>query len=156
MNSLKKAGEDLGIKINTYLPEEVYKGDYLNLAPDILFEIDDGECTIHYGFGNPTYQKPPPKEAHTGIHKKDGIFICYGPEVNQGLELPNLSICDVAPTILHMLGQAVPEDMDGRVIKEIFKDRSNLATMSTKCRSSTVSKNRLKNRVRSLKRGGRV
>jgi hypothetical protein len=27
----------------------------------------------------------------------------------------------MAPTILHLMGEAVPDDMDGRVLEEIFE-----------------------------------
>ena len=28
---------------------------------------------------------------------------------------------DLAPTLLHLMGEAVPDDMDGRVLHEIFQ-----------------------------------
>jgi len=34
--------------------------------------------------------------------------------------LPEASILDLAPTILHLLGEPVPRIMDGRVLSEIF------------------------------------
>jgi arylsulfatase A-like enzyme len=58
----------------------------------------------------------------------NGIFISKGKGIKQDMELDSARIIDVAPTILHVMGSAVPEDMDGRVLKEIFEPNSTLAT----------------------------
>ena len=51
----------------------------------------------------------------------EGIFLAYGPEFNPNLQpIDGLKIEDIAPTLLYTLGLSVPDDMDGRVIKEIF------------------------------------
>lgn len=52
----------------------------------------------------------------------DGIFLAYGPGVQPGLEVKDAQIIDLAPTILHAMGEAVPEHMDGRVLEEILSD----------------------------------
>jgi hypothetical protein len=51
----------------------------------------------------------------------DGIFLAGGPHVIANpTSLENLSIEDVAPTVLHLMGLAIPTDMDGRVLTEIM------------------------------------
>ena len=55
----------------------------------------------------------------SGAHAPDGILIAHGP----GLErrsVEGANIIDLAPTILHLLGEPVPEDMGGRVREELF------------------------------------
>jgi hypothetical protein len=52
----------------------------------------------------------------SGCHRREGIFIAAGPGIHAGVELPEASILDLAPTILHLLGEAVPPVMDGRVL----------------------------------------
>ncbi len=54
-----------------------------------------------------------------GTHRPDGILIAAGPGISCGTRV-NANIVDCAPTILAMLGLGVPEDMQGRVIQEIF------------------------------------
>ena len=50
----------------------------------------------------------------------DGILILSGPDLGTGIRLRKASILDVAPTLLHILGIPIGEDMDGRVLEEAF------------------------------------
>ena len=62
------------------------------------------------------------------IHDPYGIFIAYGPDILHAKEeLKGLEIIDIAPTILHVFGLPIPTDVDGRVIKEIFRPESEIA-----------------------------
>ena len=45
-------------------------------------------------------------------------MIISGPQVVSGQTLPEADIVDLAPTILHMLGEKVPRIMDGHVLSE--------------------------------------
>ena len=56
----------------------------------------------------------------SGCHRREGIFIAAGPAIHHGVELPEANILDLAPTIMHLLGEPVPRVMDGRVLDEIF------------------------------------
>ena len=47
----------------------------------------------------------------------DGIFIARGPAFRQGLTLPEASVRDITPTVLHVLGLEVGRDMDGKVLE---------------------------------------
>lgn len=46
-------------------------------------------------------------------HQLDGIFIAQGPGIPAGQPLTGPRIIDLAPTILHLLGEPAPADMDG-------------------------------------------
>ena len=59
---------------------------------------------------------------HVGTHRLDGIFMAMGDIIRQGEQIRNAQILDLAPTILYMLGQPIPDDMDGRVLIEILKE----------------------------------
>ena len=56
----------------------------------------------------------------SGSHRREGIFIANGPQLLAGRALPEVSILDLAPTIMHLLGRPLPAIMDGRVLNEIF------------------------------------
>jgi arylsulfatase A-like enzyme len=38
-----------------------------------------------------------------------------------GKDIANAHLIDIAPTLLHLLGVSVPEDMDGHVLTEAFQ-----------------------------------
>jgi arylsulfatase A-like enzyme len=63
-----------------------------------------------------------------GTHRLEGIFIARGPHIRQNHCLEQAQIMDVAPTILHILGIPIPNDMDGEVLRDIFSLDSDLAT----------------------------
>jgi predicted AlkP superfamily phosphohydrolase/phosphomutase len=58
----------------------------------------------------------------SGTHKTeaamDGIFAAAGGPLRRGVRLESASILDLAPTVLHLLGLPVPDDMEGRVLTE--------------------------------------
>lgn len=102
--------------------EEVYRGRHLVDAPDILF-LPRGLETIAFGdfeFGSNVVLEP--SYGVSSSHRMNGMFIAAGPGIRQGASLQSPSLIDLAPTILHALGLPVPEDMDGRVLSEIFSE----------------------------------
>jgi len=56
----------------------------------------------------------------SGSHRMYGILIACGPHITRGASVTNARIVDLAPTVLHMLGCSIPDDMDGRVLTEIL------------------------------------
>jgi predicted AlkP superfamily phosphohydrolase/phosphomutase len=94
---------------------EIYQGDHVENGPDLLVETTDPYCLIE-GAGMssivPTGQY---SGERTGNHLREGIFLLAGRAARRGALPVPLDICDVAPTILHLLDLPVQEDMDGRV-----------------------------------------
>lgn len=58
----------------------------------------------------------------SGTHQSEdaevGIFAARGGPFREGARLEEISITDVAPTLLHVLGLGVPRHLDGRVLGE--------------------------------------
>jgi predicted AlkP superfamily phosphohydrolase/phosphomutase len=52
----------------------------------------------------------------------DGVIFLAGPGARRGFRFTGATVYDIAPTILHWLGQPVAEDMDGRVLREPLSD----------------------------------
>lgn len=105
--------------------EEIYHGETIDKAPDLIVRWKP-HCWIR-GVSTPSGDiiKPyfPTEEQRTisGDHRLKGILIFYGKKIRRGIKTQNAQIIDIAPTILHMMGQPVPVDMDGEVLKEILQ-----------------------------------
>ena len=67
-------------------------------------------------------------EVYTGSHRAEGIMLCRGPSIDDGLNLRGARVVDVAPTVLHGMGQPVPANTDGRVLFDAFHPESTAAT----------------------------
>lgn len=107
-----------------YRKEELYVGKFVDEAPDLVADQTPG--THICGGISSNYVFTPPRK-WKGENKKIGTFIASGKDINEGKKISNISILDLAPTILHLMGTCVPEDMDGRVLKEIFSPHSEPA-----------------------------
>lgn len=74
------------------------------------------------------------REGEAYDHKEgapEGIFIAWGPTVKKGVRLPAVSLYDVTPTVLHLLGLPVGQDMKGRVVEEALADPRPVRWVST-------------------------
>ena len=50
-----------------------------------------------------------------------------GPEIRKGQQLRLSGIIDIAPTLLHILEIPIPQDMDGKVLRDLFEPDSPIA-----------------------------
>jgi predicted AlkP superfamily phosphohydrolase/phosphomutase len=103
--------------------EDIYKGERLENAPDIILTLADGYeagtdivlLNDRFIFSVDNHYLP-----GSGSHRRDGIFVIQGPGLRSGRIASGKNIVDIAPTILHLMGQPVPSDMDGIVMSDIF------------------------------------
>ncbi len=108
-------GRPLGTIVHK--PQALYRAT-TNIPPDLLIYFGDlswrsvgtlGTGAIHT-FDNDTG----PDDAN---HAQQGILILHDPaQPGGGREIKGMSLYDVAPTILHLLGQTPPPHMIGRII----------------------------------------
>jgi len=132
INELKKLEKTYGLKIDIFRREEVYIGDKSKQAPDILFKINDHQCNVQSStLKGEVFSKTIPFENKSGSHRSQGIFCAFGPDIKKGKKI-NAKIYDLAPTILHIFDITIPNDIDGRVLTEIFIDDSELAKRKPK------------------------
>jgi predicted AlkP superfamily phosphohydrolase/phosphomutase len=61
----------------------------------------------------------------------DGIFIASGPAFRSGVELAEVSIYDVAPTVLHVMGLPVGRDFEGEVLNDALSLDRPIAWVDT-------------------------
>lgn len=97
--------------------EEVYHGPYLEEAPDLFFSLDGLRYMPNTDFAFGPAFRPNP----SGTHRMEGILFMRGPGIRRGQVLEGANIVDIAPTVLAVLGQPVPADMDGKVLTEAFE-----------------------------------
>lgn len=109
-----------------YKREELYSGSFVENAPDLIIQMKDGYRISEAIMDEAEFlKKVDSQELVTAEHRLDGLLIAYGRELKRG-KIINAEIIDIAPTLLHLLDIPIPKDMDGRVLKEIFNEHSEL------------------------------
>jgi predicted AlkP superfamily phosphohydrolase/phosphomutase len=107
-----------------YRREELFEGPMTYLAPDLLIEWRDD-----------MYMPAEREEARdqvfvtrwregmswptSGSHRLDGVLIAAGPGIEAGTRITGATILDLLPTWLHLLGQPVPEGLEGQVLDDL-------------------------------------
>ena len=107
------------IVLNAFTREEVYRGPYLEEAPDIVFLPSPGYHASWY-FTEPSIVTK--TDGIRGCHRPEGVLIIAGAGTRKCSV--NASIVDLAPTILHFFGLPVLREMDGKVLVEAFEKGS--------------------------------
>ena len=107
-----------------YTKDQIYSGPFFESAPDIVFFDSTMTYRAHrlFEFGSKNMIAPDP--IYSGSHRMDGIFIGGGPDIVQNENISEARLIDLAPTILHMLGLAIPSDVDGKVLTNTFRTES--------------------------------
>jgi len=57
----------------------------------------------------------------SGCHRMNGVMIARGEAIKPASRLEGARIYDMAPTLLYLMNQDVPDDMDGRVFHEAIE-----------------------------------
>lgn len=101
--------------------EDVYNGPYLNIAPDILLQFSDDSMIIpKRQLGKKELFKNYDEISLSSDHSLYGIFLITGPFIKKSTNIKGHKIQDIAPTIMYLMGLPIPEDMDGKVLKDVL------------------------------------
>lgn len=121
---------DLPLFISELIDNPGTKADYVRLSLNMdlkdhflagriseqgtVVRYEGGECTM----GNLIWRK-----FISGVHHPEGVILVQGPGIRRGVRLQRgaSSVVDVAPTLLAMAGFPQAEDMDGKVLFDIFE-----------------------------------
>ncbi|MGI5818446.1 MAG: alkaline phosphatase family protein [Armatimonadota bacterium] len=117
--------------------EEIYHGPRVAEAPDLL-AVPRGyrrEILTDFTLSGPLTRDraddvfaPAVRE---GTHRLHGMLGLSGRSARSGFEAIGARIEDIAPTLLHLLGQPVPAYMDGRVLSEMLRGMPSPAREQT-------------------------
>lgn len=102
--------------------DEVYEGESLHCMPDLVgVPREDRVAVLPHGLrGKALAEVGECDVLWEAGHTLQGLFMAAGPDFRSG-ELPEASVCDIAPTVLYALDEAVPEYMDGAVLEAAFR-----------------------------------
>lgn len=96
--------------------EEAFGTSFTGVAPDLGVELHDGMAFSIIRSPDIVLARDEPK----GNHRWLGVCSVTGPGIGPGAQITELSICDVAPMVLHGLNLDIPDGLDGRLPTEIF------------------------------------
>ncbi len=119
------------IVLEAYRREELYHGERLETAPDIIIVTKD--CYKGGTSVDELISEVPLDVLSklSGVHRMDGIILAQGPHIRRNALIEGAGIIDVAPTVLYALGMPIPSDMDGVPLSELFEDAYTQQTATT-------------------------
>ena len=114
-----------------YRRDEIFHGPFAHEGADLVLDwwSENSLFSTQPSFPEDTdkpaliIRKHEPSETSEwgGTHRLYGILVARAPALKTGAEIENPHLIDLAPTILHLLGVSVPEDMDGSVLVDAFR-----------------------------------
>ncbi|MEC9388968.1 MAG: alkaline phosphatase family protein [Myxococcota bacterium] len=113
-----------------HLREDLYEGSRVTDSPDIVIELNERDgytYTLLPSARVPkgtTWRRLSPAEyaggkglGMNGTHRQYGVLALWGEGVRAGATV-DAGMADVVPTLLHLMGEAIPAHMDGSVIMD--------------------------------------
>jgi len=98
--------------------DQVAHGPHAHRSPDLHVVLDDYRAIAFPLFATDSRIVTQQIRGDSGCHRQHGILIAWGPEVKRGAQVKDAHIMDLTPTILHLMGLPVPDNLDGRVLTE--------------------------------------
>ena len=104
-----------------YHRKELFEGPNLERIPDLLLVLDT-DVMVRTEMNRDEWGETSVSEYRdlSGDHSMEGIMVAQGPSLASNPFLQSATIMDVAPTLLYAMKQAVPEEMDGRALEDLF------------------------------------
>lgn len=110
---------------NVYRRGEIYSGTCLDDAPDIVYLFKQPFYYVKKDiFSSEIFKEITSKEIVTANHlnhQSQGIFLAKGPHIVSQAYPDRVHINDITPTILYLMDQPIPKNVDGRILFEILQ-----------------------------------
>lgn len=100
--------------------EDLYAGPHVDEAADLLIAQHDDSVWFYYSEGEVPERVFEPSGWASGNHEPDGLFLGWGPDLRRGARVEEMNIVDILPTLFAGMGEAIPDDIDGRPRVEVF------------------------------------
>lgn len=120
LKNLKDPVTGKKVIVDVYKRENIYKGEYLNEAPDLVVGFNEGyRVSWQTALGG-----IPPEIIVENKSNWSGDHCSFDPSITKGIFLSNKkftrespSIIDIAPTVLEIFNLPIPEEIDGKPIR---------------------------------------
>jgi tetratricopeptide (TPR) repeat protein len=121
--------KDWDFRVFNYCLEAGYL--YHDMMLGTLLRLAGSDTTIillsDHGF-HPDHLRPlgiPREPAGPAVeHRQFGIFVAKGPGIKKDERIYGASLLDICPTLLHLFSLPVAEDMDGKVLLDIYEQKT--------------------------------
>lgn len=119
-------GETINLFSAVHKPEELYgcSREEQPWMPDLIIIPHETLAVVRRVKGNRVVRWLPYSRIE-GTHRPEGIFLAAGPDIAHAANV-SAHLADCAPTILTLMGLPVPQNMQGRVLSEIFGRTPNV------------------------------
>jgi predicted AlkP superfamily phosphohydrolase/phosphomutase len=114
--------------------EELYEGPCVHESPELVIELSQREgytyTLLPSARSQPgqTWREIEPHEypggkglGMNGTHRQHGVLALWGSGVQAGARV-EAGMADIAPTLLHLMGEPIPDHMDGEVIVDALSE----------------------------------
>ena len=123
--ALEELGTEEPLVKQVHTREDLYFGDYVDDAPDLIIEWAEVRLRNGIRCGDTTIMPEEIKKSElqrilSGEHRPYGILLMKGEMIQENCRIADGSILDIAPTVLYLAGQPIPRTMDGKVLLEVF------------------------------------
>jgi len=120
--------DEWDFRVFNYCLEGGYR--YHDMMLGTLLRFAGEETTVilmsDHGF-QPDHLRPaglPREPAGTAVeHRQFGVFVAKGPGIKKDERIYGANLLDICPTVLHLFGLPVAEDMDGKVLLDIYEQK---------------------------------
>ena len=156
LRSLKDPETGEAVMAEVFRNNEIYWGPNLAKVPDIIGIPNSRYYVDPSIFSKSIFSAYSPGNPGQHWAQLNGILIASGPDIKGGEKIEGACLIDVAPTVLHMMSLPVSQDMDGRVLNELFREDSESAQREVKYQTLDVERERIEGKIMTLKSLGRI
>lgn len=131
LGELKDPRTGKQVLARVYRREDIFHGPFAGQGADLILDwwSEDSQLGAEPSFPEDLDKPPLVIREHRpsgnsewgGTHRLHGILVASGPVFRRDIEIDNARLIDLAPTLLHLFGIPVPQDMDGKVLENIFQ-----------------------------------